>query len=362
VPLRILSVPGKTSSTQFLPLYCQGLEQAGIKVVDIKFVKLWCLKFDVINVHFPAHYIVEKNIVYSAIRSALSLLFYMISKRVRRCTIIYTVHDVIPLYPRAQWLLWPYLKEFHRLTDGYIFLSDSSRSEFCERFPSERSKPWLRVDHGSFPVAVADLSTRLALRNSLPVTPTADALLVGFLGSIKAYKGIETLLSVPRELGDGTPVRIVVAGAIDSYYRTSVEPILIQLGGRLIRIDGYLCDKDLEDLIRAVDVVFLPYMLGWNSGMAMLVLSTYSRILAADRPLFRELKTKLGSPWIYTYESETRDRETALREALELIRREAPKGADRLRLSNFLAERTFTRSGRAIRKFCETLHRSNASA
>jgi glycosyltransferase involved in cell wall biosynthesis len=350
----VLSVPGRHSATQFVPLFCHGLEEAGAEIVDVKDWRIWLFGFDVINLHFPAHYIAEKGMLYSLVRSALSLIFYCLAKTVGRCAIVYTVHDIAPFQPRREWLLWPYLGMVQRLTDGYIFLSDSSQSAFMARYPDQRHKPWVRVDHGAFPVDPADEAGRSALREALVPKDSRD-LLVGFLGSIKPYKGIETLALLPPALADGTPVRVVVAGSMHPSYRPVAEPVLAQIGERLIRIDRNLSDAELEALIQSVDLVLLPYREGWNSGMAMLVLSTHSRVLASRRPLFMEIEAKFGAPWVYTFEIEPSSPEAGMQAVLARIRRDKVQPTDLARLRDLLAERRFMRGGETLIEFYRAL-------
>lgn len=352
--IRVFSIPGKESKTQGIPQTCEGLEAAGAEVVDPKASRLWKFDFDVIHLHFPAHYVVERSLSYSLLRTAISLPFYLLAKYVRGCKIVYEVHDVVPFRTENGWLLWPLLAVIHWLVDGFLFLSDSSKEEFFQRFPGQKSKPWIRVDHGAFDVDVADEPTRRMQRTAL-LGDDAPCFLIGYLGEIKDYKGLDTLPLIPTRLTDGTPVRLVIAGRVDPTYEDIAGPILASVGNGPIRIDRRIPDRELETLIQAADVVLLPYTRGWNSGMAMLVLSAHARLLATNRPLFLEFTNAIGAPWVHTFDNDPSLRSASLLAALDTIKRETVSRDDEARLGTYLAERSFDRVGQALLEFYRRL-------
>ena len=355
--VRVLSLPGKDSTTQYVPLFCSGLEEAGAEIVPATPGTILGLRFDIISIHFPAHFIAERSLWYALIRSSLTLLFFIVATKVWRRKIVYTVHDVVPFEPRAEWLLWPFLRTMHRLTSGYMFLSETSRREFIERFPEERKKPFIRVDHCSFPVSASDPAADAALRGKL-MGPLSQTFVVGFLGSIKPYKGIETLTALPLELDCGTPVSLLVAGRANAKRRPAVDAVLEQVQVPLVRLDQSLSDAELGSLVRAVDVVILPYTKGWNSGMVMLVLSLTGRLLLADRPIFEELEAELGPPWVYVFGNSPRERADQLKSRLSAINREPVTPDDQARLTAFTSARTPDAGGRSLLQFYRDLLQS----
>ena len=352
--IRVFSIPGKESPTQGIPQTCEGLEKAGAELIDLKDPRIWRFGFDVIHLHFPVHYVVERSIPYSLLRSALSLPFYLLAKYVGRCVIVYEVHDVVPFRAENTWLLWPLLAIIHWLVDGYMFLSDSSKEEFFQRFPSQKGKPWTRIDHGAFEVDVADEPTRRMNRTAL-LGDESPCFLIGFLGEIKDYKGLDILPLIPSHLTDGTPIRLVIAGRVDPTYKEVAAPILASLGSGPIRIDRRIPDRELETIIQTADVVLLPYTRGWNSGMAMLVLSAHSRVLATNRPLFLEFDKAIGVPWLYMFDNDPSVRSASLSAALNVIRTDTVSLDDEARLDRYLAERSFERVGQALHEFYRRL-------
>ncbi len=353
-PIRVFSIPGPRSTTQYVRLICAGLQQAGAILLDPRSWRVWTLQIDIVNIHFAGNFIAERGVIYGMARAAATLGFLAAVKTLARGKIVYTVHDVTPMRVRNPRLLGTYLRLLNHLIDGYMFLSDSSQAHFYSIFPAERAKPFVRIDHSSFDVQKLDDAARARHRASFAGDSDTD-LLVGFLGSIKTYKGIDALPALPPALANGKRVRAVVAGPVEPAYATEAEQCLAAIPGGAIRIDRALSDEDLEHFIRSVDAVILPYTGGWNSGMAMLVLSLRGRLLLSDRPIFQEIESEIGRPWVYVFDNDPKHRSKSLEACLNTLQRDVVQGDDRERLADFIAERSFDRAGVALCAFYRRL-------
>ena len=352
-PIRVLSIPGRHSTTQYVALFCRGLEKAGVEIVDLGSPAALRLHFDVIHLHFPVHYIAERSMAYSLVRSAFLLVLLSLGKVVGRCRIVYTVHDPIPFRPRAGWLMWPMLGFVHRMVDGMIFLSDGSQRDFLARFPDQAGKPAIRIDHSAFPVD-ADPATRLAEHRSRAAAGRRE-LLIGYLGMIKDYKGLDFLAALPSHLADGRTVRTIVAGKVDPTFAAVADPLLASLGDGFTRLDKRLSDDELTELIKRVDVVFLPYTRGWNSGMAMLVLSCYTPLVSSRQLPFVEVQRQLGAPWVQNFEGAASTCQPALAAALMQIDGNDIDQSAIDRLAHFLDERSFDAAAATAKIFYRRL-------
>ena len=84
-----------------------------------------------------------------------------------------------------------------------------------------------------------------------------------FFGLVRPYKGVDRLIEafarVARELPEA---RLVVAGL-------GGGALGGELGGRLLRIDRYLDEREAEELLAACDVVVLPYREGSASAVVL---------------------------------------------------------------------------------------------
>jgi glycosyltransferase involved in cell wall biosynthesis len=191
---------------------------------------------------------------------------------------------------------------------------------------------------------------RSDLRRSL--IGETDAFVVGFLGRIKPYKNIDAIRQLPAALGDGRPVYIVVAGSVERGFENHVKTVSGSVSPeRLRRIDTPLSDSQLDQLIQGVDVVFLPYTRGFNSGAALLVLSNRSRMLCSDLPIFRELESAVDHPWVYTFRTAPDCVQVSLADRLEEAALAGSGQEATRRLDDFLHKSSFSRGASLLADF-----------
>jgi beta-1,4-mannosyltransferase len=283
------------------------------------------------------------------------MLIYMVVTKLLRKKIVWTVHDVMPSRVRHPRLLNLFLFCIRVLVDAYLFMSPSSETEFKEIFPRARKRPTWHMPHGPYPVPATSPQRRAEMRERL--SGGANCLLVGFLGDIRPYKNTEVLAYLPHQDSIGREIKIVVAGAADPAFdpmETEVPLSRIPLR-HLVRIGERLTDHCLVDIIRAVDVVLLPYRRGSNSGFSMLVLSCRQRLLCSTLPMFRDLKDRLGSPWVYIFDHRAKDLSGELQAALSRLQLDTVDTDAKSRLGVFLNDCSFDRGTQQLRVLYERL-------
>jgi beta-1,4-mannosyltransferase len=339
--IRVLSLPGREfGGNPYIKLFCESLERTGVVIVNIHSFQGKYLNFDVLHIHWPEFYITERPI-YLAMLLAPTVIFYAVVTKLLRKKIVWTVHDVRPMRPRHAGLLRPYLLCLRILVDAYVFMNPSSEAEFVRTFPRARRKTAWHVPHGPYPVSAVSRQRQSEVREWL--SSGANCLLVGFFGDIRPYKNVEVLPYLPDQDSNGRQIKIVVAGAADPTYDTvEIEAPLSRIPpNRIARIRERLSDSDLADIIRAVDVVLLPYLWGSNSGFSMLVLSCGQRLLCSALPMFRDLMDTLGPPWIYIFDHRAKDLSAELRVALSRLQNDVIDMDAKLRLRAFLDDCSF---------------------
>lgn len=352
--IRVLSLPREFEGNPYIKLFCSSLANTGIVVVSIHTIAGMCFRFDVLHLHWPEFYVTERPI-YKAMFLAPTVLVYMLVTKLLRKKIVWTVHDVIPVKTRHTRLLQFYLWCVRVLVDAYVFISPSSEAEFIRIFPRARNRMACHVPHGPYPVPAISPERRAELRARL--SGGANCLLVGFLGDIRPYKNPEALAYLPPRDSLGREIKIVVAGAVDTTYDTAgIEASLQRLPrNRLIRIKKRLSDHCLAEIIAAVDVVFLPYLRGSNSGFSMLVLGCGQRLLCSALPMFRDLMNRLGHPWVYAFDHQAQDLSVELQNALSRLQHDVVDLDARSRLRMFLEDCSFDRGAQQLRELYERL-------
>jgi beta-1,4-mannosyltransferase len=354
-PLRILSIPAKDfGGNPYSKYFCEGLERVGLVVVNIHRFQAKCFKFDILHVHWPEFYVTERPFYIAAVLAPTVLVYMAVAKLLRK-KMVWTIHDVIPVKARHTKLLQLYLFCVRTLVDAYVVMSPSSEAEFIRLFPRTKKKTFWHVPHGPYPVSATSPKCQTDLREQL--SDGANCLLVGFVGDIKPYKNPQALAYLPHEDAIGRKIKIVVAGAVDSTFdtRQTEVPLSHILPTHLVRIRERLSDQRLADIIRAVDIVFLPYLRGSNSGLSMFVLSCGQRLLCSALPMFIDLANRPGPPWVYVFDHQAKDLSTELEAALSRIHSDAVDTDAKSRLQAFLDDCSFDRGAQRLRQLYERL-------
>jgi glycosyltransferase involved in cell wall biosynthesis len=342
--MRVLSIHSRSDENAYFRMFADALETNGVIVHGIRSREALLMRFDILHVHFPDFFYHRRNVIASVAWSflfiATLLVIRLLGKRV-----VYSVHDVNPSqspYYR-KWLAQPYMTTFVKLCDAYVFLSVTSQVDFYARHPKQIEKLCSLIAHPPYPVALIDAAERNRQREVL--TGGADAFIVGVLGAIKPYKGLDAIKALPTKLPNGKDVLVVVAGKVERAYTSEAERILDDFSGRLCRIDQRLSDTELNRLIQCMDVILLPYRAISNSGFALLALSNRSRILASDLPLFCELQNDIQEPWVYCYKNSTSpESDSVARELWRLANRQVTQ-SDQQSLTLYLDSVRFTATG-----------------
>jgi beta-1,4-mannosyltransferase len=336
--MRVLMIPGRRhAQNSYFPLLWDALQGAGLEMISARSTAGLTLRYDILHIHHPE--ILAERRISSALLVASLFLAYSLAARIAGKKLVWTIHEVDPA--RRYILTHPLLWCMRKLTNAYVFMNQSSEDGFFNRHPEERRKTVWRIPHSSYPVTKLSTPHREEVRAAL--TQGTDCLMIGFLGEIRPYKNPDALKYLPTANGAGRPVRLVTAGVFHATCDVKQTEAIFRAiqPDRLVRIEERLSDKRLSELIQAIDVIFLPYLRGWNSGLAMLALGCGARLLCSDLPLFREIEETLGRPWIYVFNHNAVDLSQELTTAVARVSNDNPNASDQLRLEEFLAARSF---------------------
>jgi len=164
------------------------------------------------------------------------------------------------------------------------------------------------------------------------------------------------LAYLPHQDSIEREIKIVVAGAADPFDPMEIEVALSRIPPRrLVRIGERLSDHRLADVIRAVDIVLLPYLRGSNSGFSMLVLSCGQRLLCSALPMFRDLRNRLGPPWVYVFDHRAKDLSVELEAVFSRFQHDIVNTDAKSRLAAFLDNCSFEHGAQQLRILYERL-------
>lgn len=177
--------------------------------------------------------------------------------------VVHTVHDVVPLYaPDAD--SGP-LHAVYQAVDRVIVHTQANREAFLRRYAAVDPAKIAVVPHINTPYTAlpADASQAQArARLGLP----ADALVFLFFGSVRAYKGLDTLLAAFARAAASRPdVHLLVAGRPESQGDADLLAAA-QTQERAHVVAGYIPYGDLWLYHKAADAAVLPYRAITQSG------------------------------------------------------------------------------------------------
>ena len=133
---------------------------------------------------------------------------------------------------------------------------------------------------------------RLGARTKLGLAPMEKTIL--FFGQIAPYKGLEFLVAALSRLIPNLPeVRLVIAGKVKKGFERYWKPIQAEISrpelqGRVIARIQHIPDDDVEIYFKAADVLAVPYLDIFQSGLPFLAYSFGLPVIVTDVGSLRE--------------------------------------------------------------------------
>jgi len=237
-------------------------------------------RYDVFHVQWPDLLLRSRGRGATAAKRAL-VAAGLLRARLRGTRIVQTLHNRSPHEPgdRLEGLL---ITALARATDTWILLTDDPSVSTLGRR--------VVVPHGHYRDWFATIEE----------TPEIEPAELLFFGQVRPYKGVPALLEAFAGLSD-PEARLRIAGAAnDPSFAARVE----QAAAGDPRVEAILrrtSDAELAAMVRAADLVVLPYDDFYNSGAALLALSLDTPILVPENAVTRRLAEEVGPEWVLTY-------------------------------------------------------------
>lgn len=220
--------------------------------------------------------------------------------RLRGTRIAWTVHNLRPHEADPAEIHSRFWRAFRRRVDLFVHLSDAGGSWFREMFPETDQTSHLHLRHPPYPIPDGVATSRSEAREAAGLS--GDEAIVLIPGLIRPYKGIPDAVRSFASVGDG--FRLVVAGEAQ---QGPLRDEIVRECARDPRVDlrlGILAESEVHNLVRASDVVLIPYKEFLNSGVLMLALSHRRPVVVRSTPVTEELRAEIGTRWVRTFSSE----------------------------------------------------------
>jgi len=208
---------------------------------------------------------------------------WLVTARLLGYRIVWTAHNVVP--------------------NGQVFADDrSARRRLVRRADAVLAHgpavvPALRelgagavhvVQAGSYAARYPQETSRAEARDRLGIGP--EERVATFVGAIAAYKGVDTLLEVVRDLPCREAPRVVVAGRCgEPALERELERLAAQAGPRVVTRFTRIPDDELQVYLACADVAVLPYRQITNSSSVLLACSFGLPVLIPALPALADV-------------------------------------------------------------------------
>lgn len=253
---------------------------------------------DVVHIHWTSPILHESESESEARQSFNRFVILLDDLRAAGVRLIWTVHNTLAhdaTFPELEVAVAQLLAA---RADRIVQINRQTRDAVSEHYDLPIEK-LVTLRHASYAGIYAQPPSRLAARARLGVTPTAAA--VGFIGQMRGYKGIPTLL---RAMGHATryvdDLTLILAGKTTTTDLAQIQQHLPD-GLPAVRHHSFVSDDEIATWYSACDVLVFPYDRVLNSGSVLLA-ATFARpcILPAEPHLVAEYGSQ---PWVSFYET-----------------------------------------------------------
>lgn len=183
--------------------------------------------------------------------------------------VFWTLHNLLPhdsAHPRLDRITF---KCFGRLCHGIICHCDYAKKEACVLHGFNPSRVHV-VPHGNYIDSYPNMADRLESRTRLGFD--TNHRVFGFVGSLRAYKGLNQLLDAFHQL-DLPDARLLIAGRLSDERDRDTLTQRVKRDPRVTLDEGSVPDEAMQYYFNAVDAVVLPFTKVLTSGSMILAMS-----------------------------------------------------------------------------------------
>jgi glycosyltransferase involved in cell wall biosynthesis len=261
------------------------------EIVHLRFDRRRALfgRYDVFHFHWPETLLGGSTRIRVAMRRAFFALLLARLRLSRKIAVVRTVHNIELPQDVTPWERKMLMRVVAR-ADFLILLNDQT--------PVDESARSTVIPHGDF-------RRWFEMVGASRASETAD--LVGFVGLIRRYKGVEGLIAAFRESKPvAQSMRLRIAGRPTSEDLAAEIRVLAGDDPRIELDLRYLSESEFVSAVTLTEGVVLPYRFMHNSGTVLAVLSLDRPVLVPRTPVNESLADEVGPGWIRMFEGELR--------------------------------------------------------
>ena len=276
------SVPAllETTNPYLTQLFAALNDDVDVEVSTFSWRRAVIGSFDVLHVHWPELLLRGRSRPRRLIRRTL-LLAVLLRIRLSRRVLVRTLHNLRPHEP-GRWIERRLLALVDRWTTSFIALNTET--------PSPRvGAPVVVIPHGHY----RDWFAGRFVPDAVPGR-------FGYLGIVRAYKGVDVLLEAFASVADPAATLRIVGASQDPELTHTIENAAIADPRVTARLE-YVDDDAMAAEVGQMELVVLPYRQMHNSGAALLALSLGRPVLVPSNPVTEGLRAEVGDGWVHTF-------------------------------------------------------------
>lgn len=300
------------------------IQRLGVQVRDLRFDQLLTSPPDIVHLHWPELTFLSGHRQWRVIARLLFFFSLLRVARLRGTRLIWTAHNVGAHEQRSTATLRAWFRRWWCANvDGILSLTEDGVSAVRAGYPELAAIPAFVTPHGHYRDAYDFNIDRGAARAALEIHD--DCTLIVTLGQIRPYKNVPLLVDAVKA-GERSDILLLVAGKPDS--PETADKVRSAAGASPhVRLElEFLTPDRIAVVLRAADLVVLPYRAIQNSGSAILALSADRPVVVPELGAMSELQRQIGADWVHTYSGEFTP--AVLADALRWLARTRPAQPD----------------------------------
>lgn len=215
--------------------------------------------------------------------------------------LVWTAHNVMPHEPvfingkdilARKWLV--------RLSDLVIVHSETAKRHLLEH--GLHPKKIVIIPIGSYVGVYPNTISQKKARGKLHVPFDSFAYL--FLGLIRDYKGVDTLITSYNAICSDKTSLIIAGACHDNDLRTKLKKLCVN---NVLWREGTVPDEEMQDYFAAADIVVLPFKKMTTSSSALLAFSFEKTVIVPSMGNLSELPASIAYTYIPSDDLELRN-------------------------------------------------------
>ncbi|MFT3877009.1 MAG: glycosyltransferase [Propioniciclava sp.] len=236
-------------------------------------------RYDAIHFHWPEVFLGGRTRLRRVVKAArFQLLLWRL--RITRTAIVRTVHNLELPTDLNGWE-----------TRMLRFIQQRPAMSITLNDQTQVAAPTALIPHGHYVDWFRDMPQNEAIPGR-----------IGFVGLVRRYKGVESLLAAFEELRQQRDdVTLAISGRPTSdEIRQELESLAARAPGVSLRLE-YLSEEDFAQAVTGSSLIVLPYVHMHNSGSALAALSLARPVLVPDNAVNRALREEVGEGWVHLF-------------------------------------------------------------